>query len=255
MGWGDELMVTGQARELQQRDPSMRVMVLDRKGARREHEAWQNNPRIAAASDSGPFHVLRNGPGHRPYISQKAHHQWVWRPFKCPVGEIYLTDAERAFAARFDPGIIIEPHIKERASPNKNWGYDNWIKLSKLLFEKGMKLSQMGPAGTKVIDGVQHIETPTMRHACAVLARAQVAILPEGGLHHAAAALGIKAVVIFGGFIAPSVTGYSMHANMYIEDRSWPNGCGFRMRCVHCKHSMNRITPERVVLRLEEILK
>ena len=39
----------------------------------------------------------------------------------------------------------------------------------------------------------------------------------HGGLSHAAAALNLKAVVIFGGFIDPKILGYKMHKNMFQE--------------------------------------
>lgn len=244
MGWGDEIIATGQAREMQEKDRSQKVMVLDRHGAAREHEAWENNPRIATRRDmASAFHRLKNAPGHRPYIAQKDFHRWTWRAYRCPVGEIYLSDREKEFAAEFDVGVVIEPWLKDRASPNKDWGRDNWLKLSSLLISRGIKLSQMGPRDTRVLPGVQHIETPTMRHACAVLARAQAAVLPEGGLHHAAAALGIKSIVIFGGFIAPSVTGYAAQRNLYVESAAHPNGCGMRIACAHCAAAMKSIEP------------
>ena len=59
-------------------------------------------------------------------------------------------------------------------------------------------------------------------------------------MHHAAAALNKKAVVIFGGFINPSITGYDFHKNLYIEDEKSP--CGLKDECIHCLKCMELIT-------------
>ena len=40
-------------------------------------------------------------------------------------------------------------------------------------------------------------------------------ITTEGGAHHAAAALGIEAIVLYGAFISPKNTGYSHQHNIY----------------------------------------
>jgi len=53
----------------------------------------------------------------------------------------------------------------------------------------GLRLVQLGPAGTRLLHGVEHYPTNTFREACAALARSRAAVLHEGGLHHAAAAV------------------------------------------------------------------
>jgi hypothetical protein len=62
-------------------------------------------------------------------------------------------------------------------------------------------------------------------------------------LHHAAAALGVPAVVIFGGFISPAVTGYAAHANIFTGDDL---GCGNINPCPHCRAAMERISVDQV---------
>ena len=74
---------------------------------------------------------------------------------------------------------------------------------------------QLGAGGIRVLEGVRPIETADFRAACAALAGARAAVLPEGGLHHAAAALDIPAVVIFGAMTSPANTGYASHVNLF----------------------------------------
>ena len=244
MGWGDEMIATGQARLMHERDPSRKVAIYDRSGVQRKHEAWANNPHIATLYErTNKFQRLKNGPGFRPYIKEKTEHRWVWNEWECPVGELYFSSEELAWASQFRPEIIIEPNLKSKASSNKDWGLKNWTALAQMLVAEGFRVSQLGPEGTRTIPCTTLIKTPTMRHACAVLARAHAAVLPEGGLHHSAAALGIKTVVIFGGYISPKQTGYSNQVNMFTGGEP----CGMRSPCNHCRAAMEAIEPRMIV--------
>lgn len=224
-------------------------MVFDRNNQQRWHEMWRNNPRIATRSESvhKPQRLV-NGPGVRPYIADKTQGRWTWKEWECPKGEIYFSPDELAFASGYRPIVIIEPNNKAKASPNKDWGRERWAVLAGELSKNGLEPVQLGPSGTQRLAGVHLIETPTFRHACAVLARAKACVLPEGGLHHAAAALGVPSVVIFGGYIGPRQTGYATQTNLFTGGKP----CGMRVTCEHCAQAMSKITPEIV---LGEMLK
>jgi hypothetical protein len=250
MGWGDELIASGQARVMHQASPG-KVAICGRDGRFRQHDMWRGNPRIARHGDAlAGTQMLHNGPGLRPYIREKTATRWYWNEWECPVGEIYFSPEETAFAARHEPGVIVEPHHKANASPNKDWGMHRWQALVTLMRAAGLKVSQMGPSGTRLLEGAAFIETPDFRHGCAVLARARAAVLPEGGLHHAAAALGVGAVVIFGGFISPKQTGYVTQTNLFTGGTP----CGWRTPCAHCAEAMAQITPELVFEKLGALL-
>jgi len=75
-----------------------------------------------------------------------------------------------------------------------------------------------------------------------MLARCSLYIGPEGGLHHGAAAVGTPAVVIFGGYIHPTTTGYAAHVNLFGADEA----CGNTTECQHCKLAMDAITVDQV---------
>ena len=81
--------------------------------------------------------------------------------------------------------------------------------------------------------------------ACAFIKNLDLFVGTEGGFHHAAAALDKKAVVIFGGFISPSITGYDFHSNIYIDSEKSP--CGKKSVCEHCINSMKKISKKTVV--------
>lgn len=250
MGWGDEIIVTGMARRLQEVVP-LPVRVLDRHGRARWHEIWKGNPRLAKPDHPGPVQTLISGEGRRPYIERQTDRRWIWRDWKCPVGEIHLTDREREFGSRHAGRVILEPTIKSEASPNKDWGWSRWAALAATLLGRGLRVAQVGASGTRTLPGVELIRTGGFREAAAVLAASRLAVLPEGGLHHAAAALGVPAVVIFGGFISPRQTGYDRHINLFTGG----SPCGMRIPCRHCADAMSAIRPERVASECLRLLK
>lgn len=249
MGWGDELMVTGQVRELQQADPRKVRIVYERP---RWHEAWEGNPRIARPDELGDFQELRPRDGYkRPYIAEKGDDQWTWRAYGPPRGELYFTPEELKFGEAGRERIVIEPRIKPGASPNKDWGKGRWIELVELAKKQGIRFTQLGPINKYQLPGVSFLITPTMRLAAAVLGTVRAAVLHEGGMHHACAALGTPAVVIFGGFIAPEVTGYPEQKNLFTGAGL---GCGMRVPCPHCAAAMAAIEPAQVLKELEALL-
>ena len=145
----------------------------------------------------------------------------------------------------------LEPRIKAGASPNKDWGWARWQALVRL--RRDVDWVQLGPPGTRLLDGARLVATADFRTACALLSGARAAVLPEGGLHHAAAALRVPAVVIFGGMTSPANTGYETHVNLF-ETMGGASPCGQRLPCDHCARAMAAITPEAVADHLERIL-
>jgi ADP-heptose:LPS heptosyltransferase len=162
-----------------------------------------------------------------------------------------LTDAEKAFGARYLGRLIFEPHIKAGASPNKAWGWERWQQLAKRCAAEGLAITQLGIRGTRILEGAEFVETETFRQACSVISRARAVVLQEGGCHHAAAAFAVPGVVIFGGFTPVELTGYPMHRNL---GASLGEACGMRMPCAHCAEWMGRITPKQVFDELKGVL-
>ena len=249
MGLGDEIIVTGIARRGQEANP-LPVRVLDKRGKTRWHEIWEGNPRLAPPGFRGKAQTLVDGPGRRGYIERKTRNGWIWREWICPVGEIYLSERERAFGAAFGQRVILEPNLKQSASPNKQWGWARWAELANLLLAEGYPVAQMGTAKARRLKGVEFIVTKNFREACAVLAATRLAIVPEGALHHAAATFGTATIVIFGGYISPLQTGYPHQLNLFTGGKP----CGNRARCPHCTEAMERIPVAAVFERAVSLL-
>jgi len=170
-------------------------------------------------------------------------------------GELFFERNELAAAAAaltaLDTSrlVIIEPNTKRQA-PNKAWGAVRYSSVAWRLAKEGFEVVQF--AGEQAIAGIPQISAATFKIACAVLRHARLYIGPEGGLHHAAAALQIPAVVIFGGYISPAVTGYKTHTNLFTGQGV---GCGRVDPCGHCRDCMGKITVDDVLTPALEILK
>ena len=255
LGIGDEIMAAGEARRLQAVDPRP-VAIVDRRGRARWHRIWQGNPRIATpAQVASGLTVQRhvNCGGARPYLEavtrERFDYRRDWRPTPA---EIVLTEDEAAFAATAAGALLVEPQLKASASPNKRWPWARWQAL--VTARPDLPWVQVGPRGTPRLAGLRFIETRDFRLACAVLARARAAVLPEGGLHHAAAALGVPAVVIYGGFVSPAITGYDGQVAFYRPHRDDGDPCGLRVSCPACRSAMAHIGVEEVLEALERLL-
>jgi ADP-heptose:LPS heptosyltransferase len=243
-------MVSGIARRMVKEAPGTKVMVLDRDGRPRHHMMWQGNPHIVDGTLHNKFEKIVNGPGVRPYHTAKSSTNFSFNlNYRADVGEIFFHDAELRYAESYKPQIVIQPKVKPKASPNKAWGDARWAEFIRLARAEGYDLVELGPRGTPSM--VRLIVTEDFRTACAVLARAKAYVGHESGLHHAAAAVGVPGVVIFGGYTPIEVTGYPMHRNL---GASMEDACGSRQPCDHCAAWMERITPEQVLTELKSVL-
>ncbi len=253
MGFGDELISTGLARGAA--DRGKRIAFGDGRRqiwSAQSFELFRGNPNIAPLGSEGASEVewVEHYRGHRLY-GDVAGGRWVFRDFVCPPGEVFLTKEEKALALsrlwRPDPVAIIEPRVKAIGAcqgANKQWPLVRYQELSsRLLAATGCRPVQLVPPGIPPrLRDVDMIETPSFRHALAILGLAQLYIGPEGGMHHGAAAMGTPAVVIFGGFNTPRSTGYAWHENIAIGEP-----CGSIEACWHCKAAMESISVDRVL--------
>ena len=270
MGWGDEVLVTGEARHLQEADPKHRaVVVYDYKGRPRWSPMWVGNPRILMPHQAGlkKGHLqLKNAARCRPYIDYErmradfaaafpgqsfnpkirdARLPWRFTTHRCRRGELFLP--------RLRPAgyVVIEPHVKAGIAVNRQWGWERWQAVVDAL--PRLDWVQINQPGVRVLEGVRHMPGATFPEACRLLSGAAAYVGPEGGLYHAAAALGVAAVAVFGGFVDPATQGYDDACNLY-EPMDGQSPCGQRVPCQHCDEALARITPDMVVDGVERAL-
>lgn len=248
MGIGDEIMAAAQAREVACRD-CVPVHILDRKGRPRDHWVWRKNAHIAPPEYGGPVSRITNGPSARPYVdySKSDKRRWFYTSWKAPE----LSPADLPWldwdAMRPMEYVIVEPTLKANASPNKQWG--KWQRFVNA--NPDIKFMQLGPGNANRLQGVKHVQTRTFHEALVYLGSARAAVLPEGGLHHAAAAMDVPSIVLFGGMTSPDNTGYANQTNLYVDDEE---ALGWRVPNKACDRAWDLITVDLVSQTLRSLL-
>lgn len=258
MGLGDNLMATGFAKGAKARGKRIAFgngsnILWDQ----HSEQIFQGNENVARPGDEGasdlewiPFYK-----GNRIYNRYDYNRdRWLWnRDFKAIPGEMFFTDRELSYARKVVKKgfVLIEPYVPayKGCASNKTWPLERYITVVQSLKRKGHNVQQFRHTGG-TLPGVGTIQAPTFRHALAVLSQAALYVGPEGGLHHGAAAVGIPAVVIFGGFIPPQVTGYDSHTNL----TGGAEACGSLTPCVHCAEAMLAIKSKHVIDAAKEFL-
>lgn len=261
VGIGDEIMGSGMARGAAAR--GRRTAFGDgRRIIWGPHcaEIYRNNPNVAPPGSEGAKDLewRRYYSGSRGYVKgtkadHKAGRRFVFdASFRPPRGEFFFDEAERSWASAFGTGfVIVDGYLPPKGqSMNKKW--HGWSEVAAALQEAGRDVRQFQrPVETTLpVRGARPMATPTFRHAAALLASAALYIGPEGGLHHAAAAVNIPAVVLFGGFIHPKTTGYDGHVNIFTGGAA----CGSLQPCDHCRDAMAKITAAQVLESAEGLL-
>jgi hypothetical protein len=263
LGFGDELVAAGQAQRLFD-EQGKRVLIVDEHGSPRWHPMWAGNPVIVNPNtdpDAGRpwlFTRLRSGPHCRPYIVYPFTQQTGWTfnaSFRCRdhLARIYLTDAERQRGidarARYGPYILIEPFTKH---VNFRWALDRWAALVAACQDR-LTFLQHTHADSVLVPGARP-EPATFREACGLIASADAYVRSESGLCHAAAALGVPQVTIFGGCMDPDVMG-GYPGQMVLADRQEGSPCGSWLSCAHCARIMGALAVDEVASALRGVLR
>lgn len=268
MGMGDDIMFTAKLKRLKLEHPDyMIVPVAEGKYSGRLKLLWSpvysNNPYISKIKTKN-FHKhkcwkvnVRPRPYTDGFFKDEQGTYSKLKPHSPKPGELYFTDVEIERAKKkvsdFGKFIYIEPNIKEDGvyGDNKDWGFDKWQAVVNSLPD--LTFVQAYIPGTKVLENVNCIITINVRKAFAILSLADHYVGSEGGMHHAAAALHKKSVVVFGGVSSPNSTGYNFHTNLYVEHPESP--CGRNYECDHCKECMEKIEVQDVTEAIDNLLR
>ena len=266
MGWGDDLMWLGEAHEIHKQHPD--AVIHDGDKQNRFSELWKGHDWVVDTNYQGPKKVIvyprKPNNGNRWYIKGWAPkgHKIIYQPYK-PKPAPYVIDPVESLEAAVllgrkcnRPFVLINPDTKNTTlADNKNWGMDNWQQLVDLLNrhydvvrlkppKKVHDVSGLVKYDQPELQGLIEIRKDNIRDAFAIAAQAEAIITPEGGLHHFAAAVDVKAFVIYGGVITPDITGYDEQTNYVYDHPQTP--CGSQSSCPHCKEAMKSIKPQTI---------
>lgn len=259
MGLGDNLMATGMAKGAAAR--GKRIAFGDGNRIIWDHNSEQifrYNPNIAPPGSESDGSIdlewIHYHKGNRIYNKHDpVNDKWIWNyDFRPIPGEMFFARHELEYAKRMGKNfVVIEPNLPyyKGSSPNKAWPVDRYTNIVQMLLARGIRTIQFRQNGFS-LPGANVLHAPSFRHVLAALSKAKMYIGPEGGMHHGAAAVGIPAVVLFGGFIPPQVTGYDTHTNL----TGGAKACGSLSTCGHCIEAMNAIKTKHVWSAVKDIL-
>lgn len=273
MSYGDRLMAIGDAWKQHQADPLRRKVAI---GDGKEIDPGQPDllwglDFLASADDLAagtPVSWLHSYPHHRPYVDYaEMRRRLGWRrtlerlgfgltgllghycynlDYRPTPAPIPLKPEEQALVAEWSqrPFVALEPYIKADAPPSKQWPVERFAEVARRLSEE-IPVYQISAPDSAALDGIPQIRPRSFREALAYLRAARLYIGPEGGLHHGAAAMGTRGVVVYGGFTSPLITGYGFQVQL-TGGASY--ACGTRRGlCPHCAEHLGRITVDEVL--------
>lgn len=273
MGLGGYILWTAVAREVH-RQTGRRVVLTNRVFGRLPwprkvltDEVFQHHPAVAAnpEDEAAPVQELRLDNRKANYWTRITKDRIDYKPdahaieiacaaygvsrpeIRC---EVHLTEAELAAGRRrledLGPFVAVEPHTKDSFTVNKRYGLSRWQEVADALKAAGLTLVQVGEGGKPLLDGVKDAtELSSIRETAAVLQQADLLVAPEGGLMHLANAVGTRAVIVYGGYVSPKLTGYAENVNLFTDLPCAP--CGLRRSCLRGRREcLERIRPAEV---------
>ncbi|HEY0257036.1 MAG TPA: glycosyltransferase family 9 protein [Candidatus Methylacidiphilales bacterium] len=160
---------------------------------------------------------------------------------------IFLSDAEKAaqlLPVSEKPWVAIQSTGNTKWTENKNWGTEKFARTAQLL-APDFSLVQIGsPADPALPVDLNLCGKIGIRQVFQVLRQCTLFIGQAGFLSHAARAVEVPSVIVYGGFEAPWQTGYTQNINLYSPVHCAP--CWLESKCPYDKMCMEMITPERV---------
>jgi len=167
---------------------------------------------------------------------------------------LFLTDKERAavLPESTKPWLAIQSTGLETWTENKNWGAFKFDAVAKIIGRR-YSLVQLGAAGDPALGVDLNLCGKIQpRQAAALLGSCAGFIGQVGYLMHAAAAMKVPSVIIYGGFEAPWQSGYAQNINIYNPVPCAP--CWLAASCPHDRACLEAITVDGVVDALARLM-
>jgi ADP-heptose:LPS heptosyltransferase len=165
----------------------------------------------------------------------------------CAIDPRLVADYSQAWNGLPRPRVVVNRHAGPW-TPNKAWPSEHWRELVKRLalsgtaIEIGLKSDETDdvPSGTYI----SLVGQASLAELIAAVAAADVLVSPVTGPVHIAAAAGVPAVVIYGGYEHPVCSSYPGNINLYSPISCAP--CWLRTPCPIGGKCLRDIQPDRV---------
>jgi ADP-heptose:LPS heptosyltransferase len=200
-----------------------------------------NNPQSNYCKKDTPDHAIHRYDSHM--IEQFCEFYGIKNPsLKC---EIYFSTEEEKKVSEIlkdipRPYVCIEPQSNDEYCVNKKYPTEKWQKIVDDLVEKGVTLVQVGRFNSdyNLKNVINLCGKTSFREAALVIKSSCLFLSTDGGLMHAANAVGTKSIIVYTGFVHPKLTGYPENENIWIGRDHGP--CGMKTFCRKCSEESSR---------------
>jgi len=264
-GIGDAILLTASLRAMARANPRRRIVIWS---AHPGHESvFRNNPYVASFRRVGRFagilYAMAGGSWWAPYADSEYSRTFPSLLYSKRAAsiiaeilnvsledetpELFLSPAEISAAAEKVRNLgrpLIAIHALGACSATKNWSVANWNEL--VSCNPDLTFVQLGRSGEPTIAGVHNLMGIGLRQAFAIIKVCDSFVGVDSGFAHAAAAVGVPGVVLFGP-TTPRIWGHAHAANLYSHRYCSPcldvirgSACPFSNAC------MKELTPRMV---------
>jgi hypothetical protein len=180
-----------------------------------------------------------------------ANYGLIARDYQC---EMYFSSNEKAAVDRLQESlklsaafVVIEPHSNSQWFGDlREWPFERWERVVEWVRDQNYPVVQIGEGGSSVLGGAIDITGRTsFREAVLLMQRARLFLGQEGGLMHAANAVNVPSVIVWGGLTLPEFAGYRKHTVLCTRVDCAP--CGFLGNCPYDKKCLTSIEPSDVI--------
>lgn len=135
--------------------------------------------------------------------------------------------------------VCIEPQSNDEYCVNKKYPTEKWQKIVDDLVSRGITVVQVGRNNSdhNLINVINLCGKTSFREAALVIKSSRLFLSTDGGLMHAANAVGTKSIIVYTGFVHPRLTGYPSNENIWIGKNHGP--CGMKTFCKRCFEESN----------------
>ena len=142
--------------------------------------------------------------------------------------------------------IVIEPHSKSQWFGDlREWSFERWESVVQWLLDQNYPVVQISEGGQPVLEGAIDGTGLSFREAVLVIRRARLFLGQDGGLMHAANAVDVPSVIVWGGLTLPEFGGYGKHTVVCTRVDCAP--CGLLGNCPYDKKCLTSIEPSDVI--------
>jgi len=254
MGLGGHLTWTAAAREITKR--SKRPCLPVNGGQIVSSDIFLNNPNFVTEHTQNCF-ILDLGREETNYCisdtSEKAVHkkdkhiiQTICEYYGIPDPELkcdlFFTEEEIGKVSKLtselpDIFLTIEPHSKQSYTVNRQYPWEKWQLVVDELKDH-VPIVQIGAAGSKVLNSVIDFTGKTsFREAAALIGKSAMFLSNEGGLVHAATAVGTQSAIVICGHHSSEMVAYPQNITL---NASTHGVCGMKKLCEHCHADFKR---------------